>query len=214
MTTLNINDDDFDEALLKLWTDKDYDACAAHATEVLQTNPLHFQALIYLAKIEYERDNFEQSLHYCDTIIQGKEDKIFLVWEVRARSLTRLKRYKEATESFKTALQFDPSNAPLWCELCITLFVDGRKELAMNLLDHVEEKLGHKSCFSLARGYIERADGNTTDAFLHFKAAESTLDPKSPDYEENRELYDKEARATLEGKKGTAPDADPTQKSD
>jgi len=49
----------------------------------------------------------------------------------------------------------------------------------------------------MARGFIERAGGNTDEAFIHFLQGGMAVDLNSKDYEENRDAYFKEIRRTL-----------------
>jgi hypothetical protein len=67
----------------------------------------------------------------------------------------------------------------------------------MLFLDTVEEKHNLIGKFSMARGFIERAGGNTDEAFIHFLQGGMAVDLNSKDYEENRDAYFKEIRRTL-----------------
>jgi len=195
--------DNVNQKLLALYSAKKYDECMEMCKEVLAKNPLNLQALLYMADINLELRNPEEVLHYCDTIIRAKEDKIYFVWRMRGQALCLLKQYNEARTSFSEALGLiSKDNVKegvfLWSLYALTSFVNGEKERAINLLDALEEKLDWHGKFALIRGYIERADGNTTEALAHFIQGGMAVDPTSKDYEESKELYATEVRKTLD----------------
>lgn len=207
---LNIDkNDDVNKDLLALYSAKKYDECMEMCKEVLANNPLNLQALLYMADINLELRNPEEVLHYCDTIIRAKEDKIYFVWRMRGQALCLLKQYDEARKSFSEALGLISKDDVkegvfLWSLYALTSFVNGEKERAINLLDALEEKLDWHGKFALIRGYIERADGNTTEALTQFIAGSMSIDPTSKDYEESKELYATEVRKTLMNNEGTS----------
>lgn len=204
--TFNINeDDDVNKDLLALYSAKKYNECIKMCKEVLAENPLNLQALLYMADIHLEHRNLEESLHYCDTIIRAKEDKIFFVWRMRGQALCLLKRYDEARKSFSEALGLIGKDdvregVYLWSLYALTSFMNGEKERAISLLDALEEKLDWHGKFALIRGYIERADGNTDEALIQFIQGSMAVDPTSKDYEESKEVFATEVRKTLEKK--------------
>lgn len=205
---LNIDEkDNVNQELLALYSAKKYDECMAMCKDVLAKNPVNLQALLYMADINLELRNLEESLHYCDTIIRAKEDKIFFVWRMRGQALCLLKRYDEARKSFGEALGLIGKDdvkegVYLWSLYALTSFVNGEKERAINLLDALEEELDWHGKFALIRGFIERADGNTDEALVHFIQGGMAVDPTSKDYEESKEVFATEVRKTLDGKDG------------
>lgn len=200
---LNVNEnDDVNKDLLALYSAKKYDECMEMCKEVLADNPLNLQALLYMADINLELRHLEETLHYCDTIIRAKEDKIFFVWRVRGQALCLLKQYDEARKSFSEALTLISKDDVkegvfLWSLYALTSFMNGEKERAINLLDALEEKLNWHGKFSLIRGYIERADGNTDEALFQFIQGSMAIDPTSKDYDERTKLYANEIGRTL-----------------
>lgn len=207
MSNLNVSDSDFNQALTDLYVAKNYEACMEMSKEILCADPTNLQALIYMANISLEYKDLEDAIHYCDTIINAKEDKIYFVWQVRGQALCLLKRYEEARESFGTALglmspESKQEGIYLWSIYALTIFMDGDKERAFNLLDALEEKLDWHGKFSLIRGFIERADGNTDEALFQFIQGSMAIDPTSKDYKESREVFAHEVHKTLETNAG------------
>lgn len=198
--SLNPDDHEFDAELTALYSAKEYDTCLAESQKKLSENPLNLQALLYIADISLRNRELNDCIHYCDTIIQAIEDRIFYVWSWRAQALCLQKKYKEAEDSFEQAIKYDPKNTETWSHLALTLFMQGKKDVAMELLRRVEEKLECPSKFAMVRGFIERADGNTDEALVHFLEGGMAVDPTSPDYDESKEVYAREARKTLEDK--------------
>ncbi len=205
MSSLNVSDSDFNQTLTDLYVAKNYEACMEMSKEILCSDPTNLQALLYMANISLEYKDLEDAIHYCDTIIHAKEDKIYFVWQVRGQALCLLKRYEEARESFGAALGLMSPESKregiyLWSIYALTIFMDGDKERAFNLLDALEEKLDWHGKFSLIRGFIERADGNTTEALTQFIAGGMNIDPTSKDYEESKKVFATEIYKTVEQK--------------
>ncbi len=204
---LNINESDIaNENLTGLYSSKQFDACMEECKKILVKNPTNLQALLYMADINLELRRGEETLHYCDTIIRAKEDRIYFVWQMRGQALCILKQYDEARTSFGEALGLIGKNALkegvfLWSLYALSSFMNGEKERAMNLLDALEEELNWHGKFALIRGYIERADGNIDEALFQFIQGGMAADPTSKDYEESKEFYATEVRKTLEMKR-------------
>ena len=79
--------------------------------------------------------------------------------------------------------------------------MQGKKDVAMTILEKVEEKVdGLKGQFTMVKGFIERADGNTDEALMQFIQGGMSADPKADDYEESKEVYAKQVRETLGNK--------------
>ena len=196
--SINLDDHKFDNKLVKLYTAKHYDECIKDCKETLSDNPLHLQALLYMASISLEKDDLEDCVHYCDTIIQGIGDQFFYVWSWRGQALCTLKRYKESEDGFEQAIMYDPENTETWSHLAMTFYIQGKKDIAMVLLEKVEEKLECYGKFAMVKGFIERHDGNTDEALMHFLQGGMSADPTAKDYDENKKAFAKQVRETLD----------------
>jgi tetratricopeptide (TPR) repeat protein len=200
---MNVNEKDEPISELKeLYTAKKYEECMKMCKEVLAKNQLNLQALLYMADINLELRNPEEVLHYCDTIIRAMENKMYYVWQMRGQALCLLKRYDEARKSFGEALGLiakDDVNEGvfLWSLYAFASFISGEKERAFNLLDALEEELGWQGKFALIRGFMERVDGNTTEALTQFIEGSMAVEPTSKDYEESKEVFAREVFKTL-----------------
>ena len=195
---MNYKDMEVDERLKELYSLKEYDQCLEACKEKLTENPLNLQALIYSADIHHKQKDFEACIHYCDTIIRGVDDQISFAWLWRAQSQSALKQYEDAQESYDKAVMYDPTDIETWSFLALNFYMKGEKDIAMVLLDKIEKKLEQPGAFAMVRGHIERADGNKDDAFMHFLEGEMAADPTSPKYEEEKEVFARLARKTLE----------------
>lgn len=197
--SLNPEDHEFDQVLTDLYTAKQYTECVVACKEKLKEKPLNLQALLYMADISLEKHELDDCIHYCDTIIRGVDERIFYVWCWRGQALCLQTKYDEAVDSFEQSLKYNPAHSDTWSFLALTLFVQDKKAVAIQMLDMVEEKIAElKGCFTIARGYIERADGNRDEALMQFIQGSMTMDPTSKDYEENKEVFATEVRKTLD----------------
>ena len=195
--SIDLNDHPIDEKLLKLFSAEEYDLCINRCRLILTEDRLHLQALLYMAQISLEKRDYNDCLQYCDTVLQEVEEHLVYVWYWRGQALCLLRKYDDGIDSFKRALWYNPENIHAWSQIAVTLFQQGKKDFAMLFLDTVEEKHNLIGKFSMARGFIERAGGNTDEAFIHFLQGGMAVDLNSKDYEENRDAYFKEIRRTL-----------------
>jgi len=188
----------FDKSLVKLFSSEKYDECFEGCKKKLIKDPLDLQALLYMANISLDRRKLDDCIHYCDTIIQGVDERIYYVWSCRGQALCLQKKYKESEESYMQAIQYNRTSTEIWSYMALTIFMQDRKDSAMSLLDIVEEKLECHNKFTMVRGFIERADGNIDDALIHFIEGGMAVDPTADDYNESKEVYAREVRKTVE----------------
>lgn len=197
--SLNPDDHEFDQELTNLYTAKKYDECLEVSKEKLKSNPLNLQALLYMATISLENRELDDCIHYCDTIIRGVDERFYLAWTWRGQAQCLQKKYKEAEDSFEQAIKYNPSHKDTWSYLALTLFMEGKKDVAITLLDKVEEKIDElQGRFTLVRGYIERADGNTDEALMQFLQGGMSVDSTAEDADESKEVFAREVHRTLE----------------
>ncbi len=189
---LNVDDMPVDDDLKELFSANQPEACKERCKIILANDPLNMQALLYMAYITVDHGEPEEAVRYCDTIIHGIEDRIFFVWNVRGRALALVGRYEEAKKSFMKSLSLRPTHEETYLFLALLHYLTGNKELAFGILDLVEIELQGSELVAYVRGLIEKYDGNTTEALVHFVFGEANLDPTSPDYEHTRELFARE----------------------
>lgn len=197
--SLNPDDHEFDKGLTELYSAKKYDECLEACKVKLDENPLNLQALLYMADINLRNRELEDCIHYCDTINRAVDERIFYVWNWRGQALCLQKKYNESQDSFEQAIKYNPADRDSWSYLALTFFMQGKTDVSLTLLDKVEEKVEElKGQFTMVRGFIERADGNTNEALMQFIQGGMAVDPTSKDYEESKEVYAQQVRETLD----------------
>lgn len=189
---LNVDDMPVDNELKELFSTDQHEACKERCKILLSKDPLNMQALLYMAYITVDHGEPAESVRYCDTIILGVEDRLFFIWNVRGRALALVGRYDEAKKSFMKSLSLRPTHQETYLFLAFVHYLTGNKEHAFAILDLVEIELQRSELVAYVRGLIEKYDGNTTEALVHFVFGEVNLDPASPDYERTRELFARE----------------------
>lgn len=200
--SIKYDDHAVDEHLLELHQKKDYKGCIEASRVLLQKNPLHLQALMYIAELNLDhREDLDECIRCCDTILQGISDVLYVVWNWKGLALALQGNHKEAEGCFLEALKYTPHDAALWSYFALMKYMQHGKDTALYVLDTAETEFSLEGKFTLARGYIERTDGNTDEALMQFLQGGMSVDPGSESYEEDRGLYAREVRKTLDKQK-------------
>ncbi len=198
--SINCDDHEVDERLLELHKNKkDYKHCIEASREFLKKNPLHLQALMYIAELSLDnRDDLDECVRCCDTILQGVSDEIYLAWMWKGLALALQTKHKEAEGCFLEALKYTPHDPTLWSYFALMKYMQHGKDTALYVLDTAEKEFSLEGKFALVRGYIERTDGNTDEALIQFLQGGMSVDPNSERYEADKGLYASEVRKTLD----------------
>ncbi len=102
----------------------EYDQAIAILTDLYHTTPTDNETLIQLALATFSAGRYEESLGYCDKLIEQRIDTNGAQRQ-RGFALVALKRYREAKDSMEKVCQADPSDAE-----------------ARRMLDHLAGMLG------------------------------------------------------------------------
>lgn len=134
-----------------------YEEAVPHLQNILQQNPVHPQALFFLALVYYGREQFEETRRLCvDALVNGFDKEG--AYGVIAAAYEKEYRYPEAEEAYLQGLQANPNSAVLHADYARLMMVTGFWDKARALLNKAME--------------LEPTNQNVINAMIDFSFAE------------------------------------------
>lgn len=106
-------------------------ASIAYLERVLQLDGLdnnsHFGAMLMLAQLQMQQDQYEQSISTFDRLFQETGEQKPEHLALKGNALYRLERYQEATDALKQAIAASPEPKNEWSQLLMATYFDSGK---------------------------------------------------------------------------------------
>ena len=132
---------------------------------------------------KYEEDiDYIEQIHSSGSILISSETNSRLYY-IEGNSFYALDLYEEAADSFEKAIQHDSNDGNIYTDYAISLAKIERTSDAKNALASAEEHGAEKSFIYLAKGEIEYAEGNYSDAENSLK---QSIEYSQDDYKKMR----------------------------
>jgi tetratricopeptide (TPR) repeat protein len=155
------------EEIKELFRDRNRDKFLQECELFIESHPYNKSIYVYKGIILEEKGLYEEAIEIFDIVINSCPD-FYYVYKFKANCYIQLRSYILARESYKEFLRYNSDNAEAWCFMCLCFYLEGKKEVALGLLDHALGEVTNKSLVSLLKGMLYENEDMDEDALINY----------------------------------------------
>lgn len=130
-------------------------------------NPENKSVYMYKGIILEEQKQYEEAIK-CFEIFFEQYPDFFPALKFKGSCYLSLEKYESARELCKEYLRFQIDDVEAWCYVIVSFYMEGKREVAMGLLDYALLEVTNTSGLSLLKGMLYEKQDMKSDALMSY----------------------------------------------
>lgn len=155
------------ENIKNLFRDRNHEQFLLESDLFIISNPNNKAIYVYRGIILEEKGLYEEAIENFDVVLSVCPD-FYHLYRYKAHCYLSLKSYILARDSYKEFLKYKQDDTEAWCMMCLCFYLDGKKDVALGLLDHALGQVSDPSLVSLLKGMLFENEDMEDDALINY----------------------------------------------